>query len=139
LRAASATATSPVSCASDESLPAATTRTTSGPVRFTSPADTAPPSATGAGRLSPVSSARSSSLAPSVTTPSTGTRDPGSTRTRSPGRRSASATTRPSAVVARGTSSAASVSAADRAATRVRWSRYRPASRKKVSDSAASK
>ncbi|EKD61048.1 MAG: hypothetical protein ACD_54C00424G0005 [uncultured bacterium] len=93
---------------------------------MTSPADTTVPTPANTGRLSPVSRLRSTSDAPSATTPSTGIRPPGRTRTRSPattseiGRTTSSPST---STVARGTSSAANSSAAERATARVRWSR----------------
>ena len=126
----------------DVSSPAAATRIVRRPVRFNSPAATSSLGPTVTGRLSPVRSDLSRSLCPSATKPSTGILSPGRTSTRSPIRMASTGTSvsaPPSSRVARLGSRAASSSAADRAMVRVFSSRYRPASRKKVKASAASK
>ncbi len=69
---------------SEVSRPTAVARMVSGPVRLTSPALTARPGPAKTGRVSPVSSERSSSDLPAVISPSTGIRPPGRTSTRSP-------------------------------------------------------
>ena len=67
-----------------DSAPIALVRTTSRPSLLTDPPVTALPTCLATGRLSPVISDSSTSLSPSITSPSTGTRSPGRMTTRSP-------------------------------------------------------
>ena len=70
--------------ASAVSAPTAVARRTMLPVRLIVAPMTVSPVVLSTGRLSPVSMLSSTAVAPSVTTPSTGTFSPGRTRTRSP-------------------------------------------------------
>ena len=69
-----------------DSAPTAVVFNTNKPTPFTAPPVTASPSCLATGRLSPVISDSSTSLLPSNTRPSTGSRSPGRTTTTSPTR-----------------------------------------------------
>ena len=79
-----ASSTSRTIWASAVSSPTAVARMTTVPVRLRVAPMTWSPAALSTGRLSPVSMLSSTAVAPSVTTPSTGTFSPGRIRTRSP-------------------------------------------------------
>ncbi len=76
--------------------PVRVTARTKDPCRLTVPPMAREPGSFPTGRDSPVTSDSSTSLRPSATTPSAGTRSPGTTSTRSPGRSSATGTRRTS-------------------------------------------
>ena len=82
--AACASSTSLIMRDKVDSSPTALVRTSSTPAPFMAPPVTCSPACLLTGRLSPVISDSSTSLAPSSTTPSTGMRAPGRTTTRSP-------------------------------------------------------
>ena len=81
---ACALATSRTMRASCVSAPTAVVRTTMRPSPLSAPPVTASPGSRATGRLSPVSSDSSRCVRPSISTPSLGTRSPGSTTTSSP-------------------------------------------------------
>ena len=89
---ASASRTARAICAQRVAAPAPVTRITSGPSRLMLPAATAAPADFARGRLSPVMSDSSARDSPASTSPSTGKRSPGRTRTSVPGARSRAAT-----------------------------------------------
>ena len=95
-----------------DSAPMAVVCTSSRPSALTAPPVTASPGCLATGRLSPVIRDSSTSLAPSVTVPSTGMRSPGRTTTRSPTLTWASGrSTSPDAVRTRATSGRRALSA----------------------------
>ena len=76
-----------------DASPTAVARTLMRPTPLTAPPVTASPTPFGTGMLSPLTRDSSTSLAPSTTSPSTGTRPPGRTSTKSPSRTRSAGTT----------------------------------------------
>ncbi len=128
--------------ASTVSPPSAVVRTTSRPSPLIAPPVTLSPGALATGRLSPLISASSAWLRPSLTSPSTGKRSPGRTTTRSPRRRAARATCSSRPSTRRVACSGRSASSARMAALvwrLARLSRYLPSSTRAMTTAEASK
>ncbi len=95
-REAWASSTARMMPASTVAFPVRVTSSSKDPCRLTVPPMAGEPGSLATGRDSPVTSDSSTSLWPARTTPSAGTRSPGTTSTRSPGRSSATGTRRTS-------------------------------------------
>ncbi len=128
--------------ASTVSAPRARVRTSSRPSPLMAPPVTLSPGCLGTGRLSPLISASSAWLWPSMTSPSTGKRSPGLTSTRSPRRKALIATScsRPSMTwIARSGRRASRARMALAVWRLARLSRYLPSSTRAITTAEASK
>ena len=133
----------PIICARKLSLTGRRTTASIGPVRFNAPASISQPVRTDTGLDSPVTRARSRSVAPETMRTSTGIRSPAAILRTVPGTTASTAIVRcpPEGVISTASRTArrASPVIALRALSRILWSSQRPIRRKNVSVTAASK